>query len=118
MLTTKGIMMHGGMNSQWVGVRAGIHCHTVEDIATVLDAIKGYKSDDMYTAIAKALIPDEPYTSVLVDESVIDNRPLASVRLGVVREFIVKHKKNDEAIIDQINNDIKTILRNKLGAVD
>jgi amidase len=116
MLTTKGIMMHGGMNSQRLGDRAGIHCRSVEDIATVLDAIKGYKSDDMYTAIPKALIPDEPYTSVLIDESVIDSRPLAGIRLGVVREFMVKHTKNDEAIIDKINNEIKTILRDKLGA--
>jgi len=29
---------------------------------------------------------------------------------------MVKHTKNDEAIIDQINNEIKTVLRDKLGA--
>ncbi|MEX2352784.1 MAG: amidase family protein, partial [Gammaproteobacteria bacterium] len=116
MLTTKGIMMHGGMNSQRLGDRAGIHCRTVQDIATVLDAIKGYKSDDMFTAIPPALIPDEPYTSFLVDESMVDKRPLAGMRIGLVREFMVKHTRNDEAIIDQINNEAKTILRDRLGA--
>ena len=116
LLTTKGIMMHGGMNSQRLGDRAGIHCRTVEDVATVLDAIKGYKSDDMYTAMPPALIPDEPYTSFLVDESKVDDRPLAGMRIGLVREFMVKHTKNDEAIINQINLEAKTILRDQLGA--
>jgi len=115
-LTTKGVMMHGGMNSQRLGDRAGIHCRTVEDAATVLDAIKGYKSDDMFTAIPPALIPDEPFTSFLVDESEVEDRPLAGMRIGVVREFMVKHTKNDEAIVNQINQEIKTVLRDKLGA--
>jgi len=116
LLTTKGILMHGGMNSQSIGDRAGIHCRTVEDAATVLDAIKGYKSDDMYSAIPPALIPDKPYTSFLVDESMIDDRPLAGMRIGIVREFMVKHTQNDEAIIDSINDEVKLILRDKLGA--
>ncbi|MGH9786534.1 MAG: amidase family protein, partial [Terriglobia bacterium] len=51
LLTTRGLMMHGGMNSQRLGDRAGIHCRTVEDAAKVLDAVKGYESRDMYTAI-------------------------------------------------------------------
>jgi amidase len=38
------------------------------------------------------------------------------MRVGVVREFMVKHTKNDEAISDQIDREIKTILRDKLGA--
>lgn len=115
-LTTKGIMMHGGMNSQRLGDRAGIHCRSVEDVATVLDAIKGFKSDDMYTAIPPALIPDEPYTSFLVSEDEINNKPLAGMRIALVREFMVKHTRNDGAIVDQINNEVKTILRDKLGA--
>ena len=115
-LTTKGIMMHGGMNSQRLGDRAGIHCRTVEDAATVLDAIKGYKSADMFTAIPPGLIPDEPYTSFLVDGNKINDRPLAGMRIGVVAGFMVKHTKNDEAIIKQINNEIKTVLGDKLGA--
>ncbi|MGK0298110.1 MAG: amidase [Gammaproteobacteria bacterium] len=116
MLTTKGIMMHGGMNSQRIGDRAGIHCRTVGDVATVLDAIKGYKSDDMYTAIPSGLIPNESYASFLIDESKVDKRPLSGMRIGLVREFMVKHTKNDVAIIDHINNEAKTVLRDQLGA--
>ena len=43
-------------------------------------------------------------------------KPLKGVRVGIVREFMVKHTKNDEAISDQIDKEIKTVLRDKLGA--
>ena len=33
-----------------------------------------------------------------------------------MREFMVKHTKNDAAISDQIDQEIKTVLRDKLGA--
>lgn len=115
-LTTKGLMMHGGMNSQRIGDRAGIHCRTVEDAAIVLDAIKGYKTEDMYTALPLGLIPDEPYASFVVGKAAVADKPLKGKRIGVVREFMVKHSKNDVAISDQLNNEIKTILRDKLGA--
>src|SRR4029079_19639959 len=91
-----------------------IHCRTTEDAVSVLDAIKGYESDDMFTAIPKALIPKEPYSTFLVKDSA--NQPLKGMRVGVVREFMVKHTKNDVAISDQIDKEIKTVLRDKLGA--
>jgi Asp-tRNA(Asn)/Glu-tRNA(Gln) amidotransferase A subunit family amidase len=114
MLTTKGIMMHGGMNSQRLGDRAGIHCRSVQDVAQVLDAVKGFESSDMYTAIPKLLIPSEPFSSFVVKN--VDDKPLKGVRIAVVREFMVKHTKNDAAISDQVDKEIKTILRDKLGA--
>jgi amidase len=115
-LTTKGIMMHGGMNSQRMGDRAGIHCKSVEDAVVVLDAIKGYKKGDIHTVLPLGLIPDEPYSSFLVGKAEVPNKPLAGMRIALVREFMVKHTKNDEAIIDQINNEVKTVLRDQLGA--
>src|SRR5690606_34162075 len=115
-LTTRGLMMHGGMNSQRIGDRAGIHCRTVEDVATVLDAVKGFEPDDMFTAIPHRLIPEEPYASFVVREAPPSSKPLAGMRLGVVREFMVKHTKNDEAISDQIDREIKAVLRDRLGA--
>ena len=116
LLTTKGIMMDGGIGSKKAGDRAGIHCRTVSDAASVLDAIKGYESDDMFTAIPKALIPKEPYASFLVADKDVKNKPLKGMRVGIVREFMVKHTKNDAAISDQIDKEIKTVLRDKLGA--
>ncbi len=114
LLTTRGLMMHGGMNSQRVGDRAGIHCRTVEDTAKVLDAVKGFNSEDMFTAIPEALIPKEPFASVIVKDP--DSKPLKGVRIGIVREFMVKHSKNDVAISDQLDAEIKAVLRDKLGA--
>ena len=54
LLTTKGILMDGGIGSKSPGDRAGIHCKTVPDAVTVLDAIKGFETDDIFTAIPKA----------------------------------------------------------------
>ena len=115
-LTTRGLMMHGGMNSQRLGDRAGIHCRTVEDAALVLDAVQGFESKDMFTAIPEVMIPKEPFVSFVIDGKDADKKPLAGMRIGVVREFMVKHTKNDVAISDQIDKEIKTVLRDKLGA--
>jgi amidase len=114
LLATKGVMMDGGPGYSDSGDRAGVHCRSVLDAAKVLDAVKGFNSEDMFTAIPKALIPDQPYASFAVDASV--PRPLQGMRLGVVREFMVKHVKNDAAISDQIDNEIKSVLRDRLGA--
>jgi amidase len=115
-LTTRGLMMHGGMNSQRIGDRAGIHCRTVDDAAKVLDAVKGFNSEDMYTAIPKLLIPKEPFASFVVKPEQVKQRPLQGMRVALVREFMVKHTKNDVAISDQIDDEVKRVLRDQLGA--
>jgi amidase len=116
LLTTKGVIMDGGITSKSPGDRAGIHCKTVNDAALVLDAIKGYESADMFTSLPKGLIPREPYASFVVKDAAAKAKPLAGVRVGVVREFMVKHTKNDEAISDLLDQEIKTVVRDKLGA--
>jgi Asp-tRNA(Asn)/Glu-tRNA(Gln) amidotransferase A subunit family amidase len=116
LLTTKGILTDGGLNSQRIGDRAGIHCRSVEDAVTVLDTLKGYRSRDMFTAIPRSMIPEQPYRSALVTEAAVESKPLAGVRIGVVREFMVKHGPNDAAISDLIDKEIKTVLRDRLGA--
>jgi Asp-tRNA(Asn)/Glu-tRNA(Gln) amidotransferase A subunit family amidase len=62
------------------------------------------------------LIPAEPYASFVVPDSAVKAQPLKGMRVGIVREFMVKHTKNDVAISDQIDREIKTVLRDKLGA--
>jgi amidase len=115
LLPTKGIHMDGGFSKN-AGDRAGIHCKTVADAALVMDAVKGYESADMYTAIPKGLIAKEPYASFVVPESKVKEKPLKGVRVGIVREFMVTHTKNDVAISDQVDQEIKAVLRDKLGA--
>ena len=115
-LATKGVMMDGGLGYSDSGDRAGIHCRTVADAAKVMDAVKGYESADMFTAIPSALIPKEPYASFVIGKDQVTGKPLKGMRIGVVREFMVKHVKNDEAISDQIDGEIKRVLRDQLGA--
>ena len=117
-LTTKGVNSDGGILARKADDRAGIHCRTVEDTVRVLDAIKGYTPREYFTAIPRSLIPEEPYTSFLIDEDDLegDARPLEGMRIAIVREYMVKHSQNDVAISDQLDNEIKTVLRDQLGA--
>jgi amidase len=116
LLTTKGILMDGGYGYQHIGDRAGIFCRTVEDAVRVLDVAKGYKSRDMYSALPKGTIPKEPYASFLVKGADVQRKPLTGMRIALAREFMVKHTKNDVAISDQTDKEIKTVLRDELGA--
>jgi amidase len=114
--TTKGIIMNGGITGKKPGDRAGIHCKTVKDAVDVLDAIKGFQPEDEYTALPKGIIPAQPFSSFVVSNSAVNDKPLKGVRVAIAREFMVKHTKNDAAISDMIDKEIKTVLRDKLGA--
>ena len=114
LLATKGVMMDGGPGYSDSGDRAGVHCRTVTDAVKVLDAVKGFNPDDMFTSLTPGIIPKEPYASFLVSDA--SNKPLKGTRIAMVREFMVKHVKNDAAISDQIDGEIKTVLRDQLGA--
>jgi Asp-tRNA(Asn)/Glu-tRNA(Gln) amidotransferase A subunit family amidase len=118
LLPTKGVMPDGGLNSQSIGDRSGIHCRTVADTVTVLDALKGFQTRDQYTAIPERLIPDEPYASFVLTTRDLQTRPkpLAGVRIGIAREFMVKHAANDVAISEQVDGEVKRVLRDRLGA--
>jgi len=116
LITTKGVIMNGGITGKKPGDRAGIHCKTIKDAALVLDAMKGYTPEDEYTALPKGIIPKEPYASSVVTDSEVSDKPLKGMRIAIAREFMVKHTRNDVAISDQIDKEIKTVLRDKLGA--
>jgi Asp-tRNA(Asn)/Glu-tRNA(Gln) amidotransferase A subunit family amidase len=118
LLMTKGLFADGGTFARSLNDRAGIHARTVDDAARTLDAIKGYDSREYYTAIPQSLIPGEPYTSFVVDDKDLEenSKPLEGMRIGIAREFMIKPALNDVAITDQIDNEFKTILRDKLGA--
>lgn len=127
LLTTKGITPDsGGIGYQWINDRAGIHARTLVDAARVLDAIKdsqgssmGYfDSRDPYTALPKSLIPQQPYASFAIADSMLqrNDKPLKGLRIAIVREHMLKPTRNHEAISDQIDKEIKTILRDRLGA--
>ena len=124
LLTTKGLIPYGGaVGSNPLVDRAGLNCRTVKDAALVLDALRdpelGYFDPrDIYTAVPEALVSTEPYAGFVVEEAPGDGdeKPLAGMRIGIVREYMVEHTLNDAAISDRIDNEIKTVLRDRLGA--
>ena len=128
LLTTKGLIPYGGaVGSNPVVDRAGLNCRTVRDAALVLDALRdaelGYFDPrDIYTAVPEGLVSTEPYTAAVVEDVPEDGsedaaeKPLAGMRIGIVREYMVKHTLNDAAISDRIDDEIKTVLRDRLGA--
>lgn len=124
LLTTKGLTPdNGGIGYQWINDRAGVHSRTLVDAARVLDALKdptnGYfDSRDFFTAVPKALVSEKPYASFAIDDALLKQnaKPLKGMRIAIVREHMVKTTKNHEAISDQIDKEIKTVLRDQLGA--
>ena len=123
-LTTKGIIPDsGGIGNQWFNDRAGIHARTLADAAKVLDAMKDpelgyYDPRDPFTAIPKALIPEEPYASFVVTDEMLEAnpKPLAGVKIAILREHMVTPTKNHEDISARIDREIKAVLRDRLGA--
>jgi amidase len=121
-VTTKGLMGYGGaIGADPYLDRAGIQCRSVKDAALVLDALKdperGYFDPrDMYSALPKALIPTKPYASFAADNIKKGSKPLSGLRIGIVREYMVKHAANDVAVSDTLNEEIKKVLRDQLGA--
>jgi amidase len=120
-MVTKGMMPYGGsIGADPYADRAGIHCRNVNDSARVLDALRSPKhgnffdSRDIYTALPKGLVPTATYASFATPTS--GAKPLAGKRIGIVREFMVKHSANDVAMSDKVNEEIKRVLRDQLGA--
>ena len=128
LLTTKGLIPYGGaVGSNPLVDRAGLNCRTVKDAALVLDALRdpalGYFDPrDIYTAVPEALASAEPYAGFVVEDVPADRgddageKPLAGMRIGIVREYMVEHTPNDAAISERIDDEIKTVLRDRLGA--
>jgi Asp-tRNA(Asn)/Glu-tRNA(Gln) amidotransferase A subunit family amidase len=122
-VTTKGLMPYGGaIGADPYLDRAGIQCRSVNDAARVLDALRdpqrGYFDPrDIYSALPKSLVPAQPYASFAASEApAAGSRPLAGLRIGIVREYMVKHAANDRAVSDQMDAEIKKVLRDQLGA--
>ena len=121
-VTTKGLVPYGGSTGVEPYLdRGGINCRTVEDAARVLDALRhadrGFHDPrDIYAALPRALVPEAPYASFVVDDEAAGGRPLAGVRIGVVREYMVEHTDNDAAASDLVNDEILRVLRDELGA--
>lgn len=124
LLTTKGLLPdNGGIGYQWFNDRAGIHARTLADAVKTLDALRDpvsgyYDSRDAFTSVPKSLVPAVPYARFISSAGAAapDARPLRDLRVAIVREHMVRKTANHVAISDQIDGEIKHVLRDQLGA--
>ena len=91
---TKGMISFGGsIGANPYQDRPGIMCRTVKDATTVLDAFRDSKTGvlrcarSVHGAAARDRVQDA-YVDALSDRPTA--KPLAGMRIGVVRELIVK----------------------------
>jgi amidase len=123
-VTTKGLTSESGSaTADFINHRPGVLCRTLGDAARVIDAMKDPKegyfdSHDMFTAQPRALSAKDPYASYVVSDKSLQStdKPLKGLRVGIIREYMVKHSPNDGAISDLADKEFKTILRDRLGA--
>ena len=100
-------------------IAPGIHCRTISDAAKVLDALKD--------PVERLLRPArhlhhraavEPLDRALCAARSPTAAPgaLKGMRIGIIREFMVKHAKVDEPIVDAAAAEMKAMLGGHLGA--
>jgi len=111
---TKGtISFAGGIGANPYQDRPGINCRTVKDAAIVFDAFRDkatgqyFDAKDHYTAWTRDTTDTTPYVNSVVAPGTA--KPLAGLRIGVVREFMVKHVPGLSPVSDGINKEIKVL---------
>jgi Asp-tRNA(Asn)/Glu-tRNA(Gln) amidotransferase A subunit family amidase len=116
---TKGMISFGGaIGANPYQDRPGIMCRSLKDAARVLDSFRDtstgsyFDPRDPYTALPRVIEAKTSYVSALSDAN--QSKPLAGVRIGVIRALMVKAHPSDAAVSDGINRELK-VLQN-LGA--
>jgi Asp-tRNA(Asn)/Glu-tRNA(Gln) amidotransferase A subunit family amidase len=118
LVPTKGmISFGGGIGANPFQDRPGVNCRTVKDAATVMEAFRDpedgfFDPRDPYTALSHMTAPEESFVSAVVAPGT--SKPLAGMRIGVIREFMVKKTPSRAEISDGINRELKVL--QSLGA--
>ncbi len=92
--------------------RPGIICRSVKDATTVLDAFRDkttgsyFDAGDPFTALPRVIASKTPYVSALAPAT---GKPLAGMRIGVIRELMVKDTPSEAAVSDGINRELKVL---------
>jgi Asp-tRNA(Asn)/Glu-tRNA(Gln) amidotransferase A subunit family amidase len=111
MTATRGLVSrYGTWSAEMIRERYGPECRTVEDLARVLDAIRGYDAKDPITATQVGYTPDVPLYQYAQE------RTLVGKRLGIIREFMPNITVNDADSIRVFNEEVIPTLR-AAGAV-
>jgi Asp-tRNA(Asn)/Glu-tRNA(Gln) amidotransferase A subunit family amidase len=108
----------GAVGAEIYNDRAGIHCRSIGDAVKVLDALKDpvngyYDPRDIFTTVPRSSLPSEPYARAITEGRV---GALKGMRIGIIREFMVKQAKVDEPIVDAATAEMKNMLGGHLGA--
>ena len=108
----------GAVGAEIYNDRAGIHCRSIADAVKVLDALKDpvngyYDPRDIFTTVPRSSVSAVPYTRAVADGAA---GTLKGMRIGIIREFMVKHAKVDEPIVDAAAAEMKAMLGRHLGA--
>ncbi len=116
---TKGMISFGGaIGANPYQDRPGIMCRSLKDAARVLDSFRDtstgsyFDPRDPYTALPRVIEAKTTYVSALSDAN--QSKPLAGVRIGVIRALMVKAHPSDAAVSDGINRELKVL--QSLGA--
>jgi len=111
---TKGIISFAGaIGANPYQDRAGIQCRSIKDATKVLDAFRDPKtgsyfdSREIYTVLPRPVESKTPYVNDLVDAS--KSKPLAGMRIGVIRALMVKDTASHSAVSDGINRELKVL---------
>jgi Asp-tRNA(Asn)/Glu-tRNA(Gln) amidotransferase A subunit family amidase len=114
----KGMISYGGgIGADPYRDRPGIQCRTVEDAAKVFEAFRHpetgfFDARDPYTALTRPVTSETSYLSALSDPAA--DKPLAGMRIGVLRELMAKETPSHAAIIDAIDAELEVLA--SLGA--
>ena len=111
---TKGmISFGGGIGANPYQDRPGVMCRTVKDAATVLDAFRDNKTGsyfdprDPYTALPRVIAAKTSYVGALSEAG--NPKPLAGMRIGVIRALMVKANPSEAPVSDGINRELKVL---------
>lgn len=106
MTATRGLVSRSGSwGANLIRERFGPECRTVEDLARVLDVIRGYDPEDPITATQVG------YTPSVSLATFARSKTLAGKRLGIIREFMPNVTVNDADTIRVFNEQVIPTLR-------
>jgi len=111
---TKGmISFEGTIGANPYHDRPGIICRNVKDATLVLDAFRDKKTGtyfdggDIYTSLPRVIESKTPYVNALTAAK--QAKPLAGMRIGIVRELFVKDSPAKAAVSDGVNKELKIL---------
>jgi hypothetical protein len=125
LLTTKGLLARQRRHRLSMVQRSRRHSRPhAADAARVLDALKDpatgyYDPRDPFTAVPRALVSGQPYASFAITDDALRKEREALARASASASSAntwSSARPIDEAISDQMDREIKAVLRDRLGA--